>query len=550
MPAAGRSPDRRLNDLNTFLGARGDVVQLRDRIKELRRVPASELRPNPKNWRTHPEAQQNALRGVLAEIGIANAVLARELPDGSLMLIDGHLRAETLGQETVPVLVLDVNEAEADKLLLTIDPLAALAERNEEKLRELAAEVDTENDAVQRMIDELLGEEIVVDEDSGSDAGGAGGEPSRKLTERFGIAPFSVFNAREGWWQDRKRKWVELGIRSERGRDAPPGGSPMVGGYDENGNRLVGFGKTLGNAADLKRQHVDGVLMKSDSGNDPAYYFKKQEVEKRLGRTLTTEEFQRDFYEGPDTYESGTSIFDPVLCEIAYRWFCPSGGSVFDPFAGGSVRGIVAARLGRKYIGHELRAEQVAENEKQRASIVAASSPQPEWIVGDSRGLDQTCGSLSVDMVFSCPPYADLEVYSDDPADLSNMPYEQFVEAYREIIAKSCALLRPDRFACFVVGDVRDRRGNYRNFVGDTVQAFRDAGLQLYNEAILVTSVGSLPIRVGKQFEASRKLGKTHQNVLVFVKGDGKAATKACGECEFGLPDAAEDFGEVVTHDS
>ena len=130
-------------------------MQLRDRIKELRRVPASQLRPNPKNWRTHPEAQQNALRGVLAEIGIANAVLARELEDGSLMLIDGHLRAETLGTETVPVLVLDVDEAEADKLLVTLDPLAAMAETNAERLTELLQEIETSSEAVQQMLDSL-----------------------------------------------------------------------------------------------------------------------------------------------------------------------------------------------------------------------------------------------------------------------------------------------------------------------------------------------------------------------------------------------------------
>ncbi len=69
-------------------------MNVRDRIKELRRVKASRLRPHPKNWRTHPVAQQDALRGVLAEIGYADALLARELPDGSLELVDGHLRAE------------------------------------------------------------------------------------------------------------------------------------------------------------------------------------------------------------------------------------------------------------------------------------------------------------------------------------------------------------------------------------------------------------------------------------------------------------------------
>lgn len=275
-------------------------------------------------------------------------------------------------------------------------------------------------------------------------------------------------------------------------------------------------------------QHVAGVLMTSDSGNDPAYYFKKQQAEKRLGRTLTTEEFQRDYYEGPDSYTSGTSIFDPVLCELAYSWFSPSGGVVLDPFAGGSVRGIVASKMGRKYIGQELRPEQVEANRMQADAI--CDEPRPVWHIGDSAGIDSSCAGVDADMIFSCPPYADLEVYSDDPADLSNMPYGDFLAAYRDIIKKSCGLLKDDRFACFVVGDVRDKKGNYRNFVGDTIQAFRDAGLEYYNEAVLVTAIGSLAIRVGRQFEASRKLGKTHQNILCFVKGDGKKATKACGD--------------------
>ena len=108
------------------------------------------------------------------------------------------------------------------------------------------------------------------------------------------------------------------------------------------------------------------------------------------------------------------------------------------------------------------------------------------------------------------------------------MDYPVFLKAYREIIHESCKLLADNRFACFVVGDIRDKRGNYRNFVGDTVEAFRSAGLEYYNEAVLITAVGSLPIRVSKQFQSGRKLGKTHQNVLVFVKGDGKKAAAAC----------------------
>lgn len=233
------------------------------------------------------------------------------------------------------------------------------------------------------------------------------------------------------------------------------------------------------------------------------------------------------------TETSGTSIFDPTLCELAYRWFCPPSGIIIDPFAGGSVRGIVASKLGRQYIGIDLRPEQIAANEEQAARI--CDDPMPRWIVGDSTQIATLCDGTAADFVFSCPPYADLERYSDDPRDLSTMDYDAFIQAYRVIIAASIGLLKPDRFACFVVGDIRDKKGFYRRFVSATEQAFEDVGARLYNEAILVTAVGSLPIRVGRQFEAGRKVGKTHQNVLVFCKGDPKRATEAVGPVEFGV---------------
>ncbi len=130
-------------------------MQIRDRIQELRRVRAGDLKPNPRNWRLHPQAQQDALRGVLAEVGYADALLARELADGTLMLIDGHLRAETTPDAVVPVLVLDVDEQEADKILLTHDPLAAMATVQDENLQSLLAEVQTENAAVEKLLEEL-----------------------------------------------------------------------------------------------------------------------------------------------------------------------------------------------------------------------------------------------------------------------------------------------------------------------------------------------------------------------------------------------------------
>ena len=283
-----------------------------------------------------------------------------------------------------------------------------------------------------------------------------------------------------------------------------------------------------------------GVLMPSHTSGDPSFYAKKRAKEAELGRELSTEEFLADHYQASEApTASGTSIFDPVLCEIAYRWFCPPGGTVLDPFAGGSARGVVASRLGLPYVGVELRGEQVDANEAQAA---LGSGPAPRWITGDSRDIAKLAKGVAADLIFSCPPYWNLEVYSDEPADLSTMGKEAFFDAYAAIIRDTVARLRDDRFAVWVIGDVRDAGGFFVNLPGRTVEVFEAAGAKFYNDAILVTAVGSLPIRVGRQFTASRKLGRTHQNVLVFCKGDPKRATEACGQVEFG--EIEEEAGE------
>ena len=129
-------------------------MKIKDRIVELRRVPASQLAPNPKNWRLHPISQQNALRGLLSEIGISAAAIAVERPEG-LVLIDGHLRSEIVGDETIPVLIVDLNDDEADKLLTTFDSVSNLATADPEKLEQLLGEISTKSDAVQAMLDKM-----------------------------------------------------------------------------------------------------------------------------------------------------------------------------------------------------------------------------------------------------------------------------------------------------------------------------------------------------------------------------------------------------------
>lgn len=277
---------------------------------------------------------------------------------------------------------------------------------------------------------------------------------STQLTERFGETPFSVLHTNTGRWQDANRDWLKLGIKSELGR-------------------------------------VDGT-----------HTF-------HWGRTIA-ENFSAKIQEN-------SSIFSARLSQIMYQWFCPENGTILDPFAGGSVRGIVAGVMGHSYTGIDIRAEQVEENEKQARELAGKLATMPQWICGDSRTkLDDV--NEKHDMIFTCPPYSDLEVYSDLEGDLSNMDYSQFLEAYREILCKACTRLKDGCFAAIVVAEIRDGQGNLRGFVPDTIRAFQDAGLNFYNDLVLVNQVGTACLRT-KQFNASRKILKIHQNVLVFLKG-------------------------------
>jgi DNA modification methylase len=313
------------------------------------------------------------------------------------------------------------------------------------------------------------------------------------LKDSFIFPPFSILDTRSGVWQERKRKWVELGFNSQETRE--------------------------------------DVELIAKSGQSTGIYELRNKMRESLQREPSWDEII-DYakQKGMHVYE-GASIFDPVLCELSYRWFCTDGGRILDPFAGGSVRGIVAGVLGYQYAGIDLRLDQVEANRKQ-ASILDVKNV--DWFDGDSNEVLDEVEFKDFDFVYSCPPYADLEKYSDDPKDLSNMDYADFKEVYFSIIKKSVAQLRYDRFACFVVGDVRDKKGFYYNFVSDTIQAFKDAGMELYNEIILVNVVGSLAVRVRRQFNGGRKVGKMHQNVLVFYKGDPKKIKENFPELNIG----------------
>jgi len=568
------------------------------------------------------------------------------------------------------------------------------------------------------------------------------------MFDRFIIPPFTVLDTRQGYWQDRKRKWVNIGIRSEIGRDD----AVLYG----EGSEFTENGTT-----EMKTKTLPHF------GNDIQKNYHRKEL-------------------------TAASVFDPTLCEIVYRWFSPKGGSVLDPFAGGSVRGIVAAMLGYNYTGVDLRQIQVDADIQQAHEILGSvkwyggdeytpievrgnyffkredlysssgvhggkvrtavklalgakglitagsrASPQvnivahiakelgipcrvhtpmgelppelvqarecgaeiiqwtagynnviisraekdatehpdwtyipfgmecqaavvmtasqvidipegvkriivpvgsgmtlagvlwglrnrnidipvigivvgadpterllkyaplgwqqqctlvvspldyaqkprittfegikldpvyeakcidymkngdllwvvgihetemekqivPRWLCGDSLELDKMIPDTEkYDLMFTCPPYHDMEIYSDDPRDLSNMKsYDKFIGTYGLILGTALGHVKKNRFAVIVVSDIRDAKtGFIKPFVQNTIEFAELCGFKLYNHAVLFNVCGTLPLRTGRPFSQSRKMGKMHQDVLVFFNGDPAKIKGDFGDVECG----------------
>ena len=292
--------------------------------------------------------------------------------------------------------------------------------------------------------------------------------PTKSLRERYLVPPFSILDSQVGEWLKRRNEWEYiLKNRSENVRNiTAKSNTPYINKFDY----------------------------------DPGY--------KGLERN------------------GNISTFDPFLCEILVRWFSRQGDRIFDPFAGGHVRGAVSAVLGRSYLGVDLNPMQVAANDENWEKIVelyeSTDFGTPIWKCGDSYEYLNHEDS-QYDMFLTCPPYYNLEIYSDDGRDLSNQrTYQEFIDRYRAIIASSYRVLNDDVFAVIVVEEIRDNNGIMYGFVPDTIQAFKDAGFLYYNEMILENRIMSLGVRCPKYFEQSRKVGRHHQNVFVFFKGNPK----------------------------
>lgn len=307
-------------------------------------------------------------------------------------------------------------------------------------------------------------------------------DKNTSLFDKFVIPPFSILDTRQGYWQNRKKQWKAIiGDNGETRQDtnlkSPELKYKII--YERSKVRRMELGISFA-------EYLERFVSETE----------KAKAEKQA-------------------LAPGVSLLDPVLAEIVCRWFGYKGCNTFDPFAGDSVFGFVSAYLGNKFTGIELRPEQVDINNSRVKGMSA------RYINDDGQNVAQHIEPESMDLLFSCPPYFDLEHYSDLPNDASNAPtYEAFLQILENAFAGALSCLRENRFAVIVVGDVRNKKtGFYYDFVGDIKRIFKEHGAGLYNELILIESSASTALRAGKYMEM-RKIAKNHQNVLVFYKGE------------------------------
>lgn len=226
---------------------------------------------------------------------------------------------------------------------------------------------------------------------------------------------------------------------------------------------------------------------------------------------------------------NGVSILDPVLSELICRWFLPDSGLCIDTFAGDTVFGYVSTYLGNRFIGTELRKDQADFNQAR----LDDAGLNGKYFCDDGRNILDHVQENSADLFFSCPPYFDLEQYSDMENDASNQEsFEEFYEILNTAFSNGIKALKDNRFAVIVIGNVRNKKtAFYYPFIQCVLDTFERNGMGLYNHAILITPVGTACIRANKSMK-TRKLVSCHQDVLIFYKGDTKNIKSVFPEIE------------------
>lgn len=483
----------------------GQLTKVVDGLEQFL-VAIDELNPDTENAVNHDDDGIKAIAASLNEHGFDQPLVVQK---DKMIIRKGNgrfLAAKSLGWTHVPALLVDEGDVGGIRRALSDNKTSDFRTWNNLVLGGLLGRLDDEGAGISGMgwsdaqLNSLMGSD--ENNDESEDDAAAQLTASKTLAEPFIIPPYSVLDTRKTYWQNRRRAWLDLGIRGEVGRSASLRKYSDEDSDQQRGDAIDQARADQGDAA------KGGVCPRGSYGAD---------------------------------------IFDPVLCELAYRWFCPADGVVLDQFAGGSVRGIVAAKLGRQYVGIELRREQIAANNEQADDVLGPDDDEVIWLPGDAmktESLYKNCGHTECpDFLFTNPPYFDLEQFSDDKRDLSRAEtYTKFMRSMKTIIKQGVELLNDDRFAAIVLGDLRKASGPgfLYDIVGDIVCLYGIFGAKLYNVSIVVGGDSALaPIATGV-FQDQRKMVCMHQYFLVFCKGDPRKAARRVG------PVVAGDGEEVL----
>lgn len=409
------------------------------------KVKISEVKLNPNNPRIIKDDKFAKLVKSIQELP-EMLEIRPIVVNADMIVLGGNMRLKACkeaGLKEVPIIIAD-NLTEAQQREFLIKDNTSGGEWDFEML---ANEWDVEQL-------EEWGLDVPTFEDDKAEEDDKETQAIQKLEDKFIVPPFSILNAREGKWQERKRYWKDL-IQD------------------------TGITRDTGNQTNTRYRSVDG--------------FSASREDENVG-----------------------SVLDPVLSEIIIKWFGLEKSKMFDCFSGDTVFGYVSSYLGNTFKGIELRQSQVDFNNERTKGFEA------NYICDDGRNVLSHVEENSQDLLFSCPPYFDLEVYSDLSNDASNQKeYKDFLNILDVAFTNAIKCLKESRFAVIVCGDVRDKKGNYYRFPDHIKEIFEKNNMPLYNELILIDPVGNLQMRVGKYME-HRKVGKTHQNVLVFYKGNAK----------------------------
>ena len=401
-----------------------------------------EIKFDKRNYRKHSDGNKRKIKKSLQECGAGRSVLI----DADDTLIAGNGVFEQAQAMGIPTRVIETDGTE----LVVVKRTDLRTDDDKRKLLAMADNATSDNvEWEDNLLNDDFGLDVLEDWDIDIDlpvdenVGGGKDKKHGNLCDRFIVPPFSILDARKGYWKDRKKQWREL--------------------IGDNGESRQG---TL--AKDVIMAEIN----------------------------------------------NGVSILDPVLAEVICKWFGIDGCNCFDTFAGDSVFGYVASKLGFNFTGIELRQEQADLNNGRTQGMSA------RYICDDGQNVLQYIEHGTQDLFFSCPPYFDLEVYSDKPNDASNQEtYSDFMRIIENAFTGAIKCLKDDRFAVVVCGDIRDKNGAYYGFPDDIKRIFTNNGCVLYNELIIVDPIGSAMLRCARSMR-NRKVAKTHQNVLVFYKGN------------------------------